>query len=130
MQTAALQNAHYGTSSLHSFLLFFQLISYSSSLRFLFMANPQDVIESAFAKLKQSVSEEDAHEFDTTELKDVWLAVRSIQSEQKKRQSAQNLRRIEPFLRGIEKYSKVIEVLCNGTPYMPYVWVRTLLASL
>ncbi|KAK0110163.1 hypothetical protein ONS95_002814 [Cadophora gregata] len=29
------------------------------------------------------------------------------------------MRRIEPFLRGLEKYSKVIEVICN---YLPYVW--------
>ena len=89
------------------------------------MANPRDVIADAFGKLKRSVSEEDAHEFASTELKDVWDAVREIDCRQRKRLSAQNLRRIEPMLRGIEKYTKVIEVLCNGTPYMPYVWVRT-----
>ncbi len=88
------------------------------------MANPQTVIDDAFEKLKRSISEEDAHNFASTELKDVWSAVREIDSQQRKRQSAQNLRRIEPLLRGVEKYTKVIEVLCNGTPYMPYVWVR------
>lgn len=89
------------------------------------MANPRDVIADAFGKLKRSVSEEDAHKFASTELKDVWTAVREIDSRQRMRLSAQNMRRIEPMLRGIEKYTKVIEVLCNGTPYMPYVWVRT-----
>jgi hypothetical protein len=87
------------------------------------MANPQTVIAESFEKLKRSISEEDAHKFASTELKDVWTAVRDIDSKQRKRQSAQSLRRIEPLLRGIEKYTKVIEVLCNGTPYMPYVWV-------
>ncbi|RFU24008.1 hypothetical protein B7463_g12335, partial [Scytalidium lignicola] len=86
------------------------------------MANPQTVIAEAFEKLKRSISEEDAHNFASTELKDVWSAVREIDSKQRKRLSAQNLRRIEPLLRGIEKYTKIIEVLCNGTPYMPYVW--------
>jgi hypothetical protein len=89
------------------------------------MANPRDVIADAFGKLKHLISEEDAHKFASTELKDVWAAVREIDSRQRMRLSAQNMRRIEPMLRGIEKYTKVIEVLCNGTPYMPYVWVRT-----
>ena len=88
------------------------------------MANPQNVIADAFEKLKSSVSDEDAYNFASTELKDVWSAVKDIDSKQRKRQSAQNLRRIEPLLQGIGKYTKVIEVLCNGTPYMPYVWVR------
>ena len=89
------------------------------------MVGPQSVISNAFERLKRSISDEDAHTFASTELKDVWLAVREIDSSQRKRQSAQNLRRIEPLLQGIEKYTKVIEVLCNGTPYMPYIWVRT-----
>ena len=89
----------------------------------LLMANPQSVIAEAFEKLRRSISEEDAKTFATTELKDVWLAVREIENTQRKRQSVQNLRRVEPFLRGIEQYAKVIEVLCNGTPFMPYVWV-------
>jgi hypothetical protein len=93
------------------------------------MANPKSVIADAFEKLKRSISEEDAHKFASTDLKDVWSSVREIDSEQRKRQSAQNLRRIEPLLKGIEKYAKVIEVVCNGTPFMPYVWVCCLLAN-
>lgn len=89
------------------------------------MSNPKEIIASAFEKLKRSISDEDAHNFASTELKDVWSAVGEIDSKQRKRLSAQNLRRIEPLLRGIEKYAKVVEVLCNGTPFLPYVWVRT-----
>lgn len=89
------------------------------------MSNPKELIASAFEKLKRSISDEDAHNFASTELKDVWSAVSDIDNKQRKRLSAQNLRRIEPLLRGIEKYAKVVEVLCNGTPFLPYVWVRT-----
>jgi len=87
-------------------------------------ANPTSVIADAFEKLKRSVSVEDAHDFASTELEDVWKAVREIDSAQRKRQSAQNLRRVEPLLKSIEKYAKIIEVLCNGTPFLPYAWVR------
>ena len=89
------------------------------------MANPISVIADAFEKLKHSISEEDAHDFASTELKDVWKAAREIDGAQRNRQSAQNLRRVESLLRGIEKYAKVIEVLCNGTPFLPYAWVRS-----
>lgn len=89
------------------------------------MADPQTVISAAFAKFKHSISEEDADRFSSTELRDVRAAVREIDDIHRKRESSQNMRRIEPFLRGIEKYSKVIEVLCNGTPFLPYVWVST-----
>lgn len=97
------------------------------------MATPNIVIVDAFEKasekFKRTISEEDAHQFASTELKHVWLAVREIDSEQRKRGSAQNLRRIEPLLKGIEKYAKVIEVLCNGTPFLSYVWVSILSAN-
>lgn len=88
-----------------------------------FMASPTNLIADAFEKLNRSISAEDAHMFASTDLKDVWNAVQDIQNLQRKRQSVQNLRRIEPLLRGLEKYSKVIDVLCNGTPFMPYAWV-------
>ncbi|KAF8865135.1 hypothetical protein BDZ45DRAFT_474377 [Acephala macrosclerotiorum] len=86
------------------------------------MEQPLDAIAEAFTKLGQSISHEDARTFESTRLEDVWKAVREIENTQRQRQSAQNLRRVEPLLKGIEKYAKVIEVLCNGTPFMPYVW--------
>jgi hypothetical protein len=93
------------------------------------MANPTVIISDAFDKLRRSISDEDAHDFESTELRDVWNAAREIDAAQRKRQSAQNLHRIAPLLKGIEKYAKVIEVLCNGTPFMPYVWVRNVAAT-
>jgi hypothetical protein len=85
------------------------------------MANLTNVIADVFEKLKQSILDEDANDFASTDLKDVWKAVQDIENAQRKRQSVQNLCCIEPLLRDIEKYSRVIEVLCNGTPYMLYV---------
>lgn len=29
---------------------------------------------------------------------------------------------VSPFLRGMEHYSKVVEMLCNGTPYLAWIW--------
>lgn len=77
----------------------------------------------AFDQLKRSVSASDAVVFQSTSLQDVWKAARDIEQHQQQRQSVRNLRRIEPLLNAIGKYSKVIEVLCNGTPYLPWIWV-------
>ena len=57
-------------------------------------------------------------------MEDVWAAARNIEAQLEVRQSLRNLRRIEPFLAGIEQYARVVEVLCNGTPYLPFIWVR------
>lgn len=80
--------------------------------------------DEAFEKLNQTVSSSDALLFNSTTLEDVWKAATQIQQAQRKRRSLQNLRRLEPLLRGLEKYSKAIEVICNGTPYVPWIWVR------
>jgi hypothetical protein len=84
------------------------------------------VFESAIDKLKQAISSKDAAVFQATQVEDVWKAVEEIQEAQRRRKSLRNMRRVEPFLKGLEKYSKVIEVLCNGTPYLPWIWVNDL----
>jgi hypothetical protein len=87
------------------------------------MASPRNTIADAFQKLRRSISDEDAHKFASTRLEDVWAAVREIENAQRKRRCAQNLQRIEPFLGGIGKFAATIDVLCNGTPFLPYAWV-------
>jgi hypothetical protein len=84
---------------------------------------PPAAFGAAFDRLKLSVSPADAARFQSTTLEDVWKAARDIERAQKQRQSLHNLARIRPLLDGLEKYSKTIEVLCNGTPYLPWVWV-------
>jgi hypothetical protein len=84
------------------------------------------VFEAAIDKLKQSISSTDAAVFQATVVEDVWKAAEEIQESQRRRKSLQNMRRVEPFLKGLEKYSRAIEVLCNGTPYLPWIWVSDL----
>lgn len=51
------------------------------------MTAPVTTIADAFKRLKQSVSEDDAYDFASTKLADVWRAVREIDN--KHRQSAE-----------------------------------------
>jgi hypothetical protein len=87
------------------------------------MAAGSLIIENAFNKLKNEITKEDARDFASTTLKDVWSIARSIEREQESRRSLRNMRRIEPLLHSLENYSKVIEVFCQGYSPMAFVWV-------
>jgi hypothetical protein len=85
---------------------------------------PHLVITEAFDRFKNTVSKEDQKEFDRTAIKDVIDAMMSIQATLRQRRENRNLRKLEPLLRGLEKYSGAIEVLSNGlSPYLPWIWV-------
>jgi hypothetical protein len=78
----------------------------------------------AYARLKQTLKPHDAAQFNSTTLADVWKAARDIQHAQRQRQCLRNMGRLKPLLESLEKYAKTIEVVCNGTPYLPWIWVR------
>ena len=78
----------------------------------------------AFERLKATVNPEDARIFASTTMQDVWNAARRIERQLEAKRSLRSFNRIQKFLAGIEQYSKVVEVLCNQTPYLPYIWVR------
>jgi hypothetical protein len=80
-------------------------------------------IEEAFDRFATTVTPEDRHQFQDTRLEDVRLAALRIEEELATRRSLRNMRRLYPFLQGLEHYSKAIEVLCNGTPFLPWIWV-------
>jgi hypothetical protein len=88
-------------------------------------ATPQArlLFKDAFSRFEETLSFDDKRDFDSTTLQDVRIAARDIEKQLAARQSLRNMRRLEPFLAGLEHYSKVVEVLCNGTPYLPYIWV-------
>jgi hypothetical protein len=79
--------------------------------------------EKAISSLLETVSSADARAFTSTTIEDVWKSAETIQTKQRERKSLKNMARIEPFLKSLEKYSKVIEVVCNGTDYLPWIWV-------
>ncbi|KAL1624892.1 hypothetical protein SLS54_003616 [Diplodia seriata] len=79
-------------------------------------------IKEAFTRLSQSITPDDARRFQSTTLKDVRQAAVEVEDKLATSRSLRNMRRVESLLNGIEHYSKVLEVLCNGTPYLPWIW--------
>lgn len=56
-------------------------------------------------------------------MEDVWTTAKDIERHLESRGSLPGFRRIQPFLDGLEQYSKVVEVLCNQTPFLAFIWV-------
>jgi len=77
----------------------------------------------SFEKTVQRYSRTDDREFSNTTLRDVRDAAKDVERQLAARQCMRNMKRLEPFLNGLETYSKVIEVLCNGTPFLSWIWV-------
>jgi hypothetical protein len=84
------------------------------------------IFQTAISKLKQTVSPTDALAFETMHSEDVWKAAENIQSIHREKKALRNMRRIEPFLEALGKYSTAVDILCNGTPYLPWIWVSIL----
>ncbi|KAF2994830.1 hypothetical protein E8E13_002953 [Curvularia kusanoi] len=94
-------------------------------------AQARVVLQSAFDRFHIVVSQNDRHVFTDTTLQDVRKEALQIEQGLRRRGTQQNMLRLEPFLKGLERYSKAMEVLCNGTPFLPWIWapVKLLLLS-
>ncbi|KAF2678067.1 hypothetical protein K458DRAFT_377432 [Lentithecium fluviatile CBS 122367] len=79
-------------------------------------------LNDAFERFAATVTPDDKRDFTNTKLKDVREEAIRIERQLRARHNQKNMARLEPFLRGMEHYSKVVEVLCNGTPYLSWIW--------
>ena len=82
----------------------------------------QRTIRDAFEDLQRVVTPNDSLDFRGATIDSVQNAVLEIENQLAARQSLCNMRRLGPLFRGLEYYSKSIDILCNGTPYLPWIW--------
>jgi hypothetical protein len=76
----------------------------------------------AFNKLDRTILPEDSHDFPAITLEQTKHAALVIEDQLAARKSLRNMQRLSPLFTGLEHYSKVIEILCNGTPYLSWIW--------
>ncbi|KAF2680948.1 hypothetical protein K458DRAFT_444857 [Lentithecium fluviatile CBS 122367] len=83
----------------------------------------RQTITAAFEDLERTVSPADAREMRScTALGHVRTAALDIEKQLGARQALRNMRRLAPLLNGLEHYAKVVDVLCNGTPMVSWIW--------
>jgi len=88
-------------------------------------APPADVrqtMHTAFKELQGTITTDDSRGFPESTLSRVREEALDIENRLAARRSLRNMRRLMPLFTALEHYSKSIDVLCNGTPYMPWIW--------
>src|SRR5438045_3995801 len=79
-------------------------------------------IRHAFEKLEGALHPSDARLFRSTTLEDMRSTAKIIERDQEQRCCLRNLRRIEPLFQALGKFGAAIDVLCQGTPYLCFIW--------
>ncbi|KAL7942168.1 hypothetical protein V8C42DRAFT_332740 [Trichoderma barbatum] len=82
----------------------------------------QRMMRKAFMELEQVITLADRAQLKNISLDDVQQAALRVERRLAASQSLRNMRRLAPLFTGLQHYSQTIEVLCNGTPYLPWVW--------
>jgi len=80
------------------------------------------MIQNAFKEFEHVVAVSDARRFRDTTIQDVQKACESIENELGSRGLLRNMGRLQPLLKGLECYGKAVETLCQGTPFLPWIW--------
>ncbi|KXJ88104.1 hypothetical protein Micbo1qcDRAFT_151143 [Microdochium bolleyi] len=79
-------------------------------------------IRKAFEDLRHTITPLDSRGFSEILIEDVRQAALKIEDQLAARQSLRNMKRLMPLFSGMEHYGKVMDILCNGTPYLSWVW--------
>ncbi|KAF5231675.1 hypothetical protein FAUST_9142 [Fusarium austroamericanum] len=82
----------------------------------------KSTIKIAYDELYRTINTDDKRNFANISLQDVRDAALKIENQLAARQSLRNMRRLMPLFRGLEQYSKMVDILCNGTPFLPWIW--------
>ena len=89
-------------------------------------SEPSTAVEKAVEKLKAKLTPKEQREFKACTLKDVLQTVDEIQERQGNQKNLRGLAKIQSFLEAMEQYRTVVEAFLNCTPFLGYVWVRSL----
>ena len=86
--------------------------------------------DTSLSNLRGKLTAKEIKDFQFASLDELHTALHSIQEQQIQRRSLQCLVRIQPFLRAMEQYGKVIEVFLNTNDILAFVWVCLNVTSL
>jgi len=86
------------------------------------MANIEDDFKQVLDDFKKRLKPDEEARFSITTLGDLQNAASDVQEKQRKSKTAQNLKRIEPFLQAMAQYKDIIEVFLNTSSLLCFVW--------
>ena len=88
-------------------------------------APPADVaaFERVLEKFKGELKKKDKDNFTMTTIEDLQQAIGQLQKKQLTERRMQNMTRLKRFVEAIEQYGKVVEIFCNSSEFVAFVWV-------
>lgn len=90
----------------------------------------QQQLERACQRFRDQLTPKENDEIRATSWEDVQHAIIDIERQLAARQCLRNLERLSPYLKAVEGYGSVVEIFCNSSTFVPYVWVSSLLLLL
>ncbi|KAH8800405.1 hypothetical protein F5884DRAFT_863111 [Xylogone sp. PMI_703] len=82
----------------------------------------EDGFKQALDDFKKRLRPHEESSFAVSTLEDLQKTIIDIQEKQRKSKTAQNLKRIEPFLEAMTQYKDIIEVFLNTSSLLCFVW--------
>ncbi|KAF4631381.1 hypothetical protein G7Y89_g6756 [Cudoniella acicularis] len=80
------------------------------------------VFERVLEKFKVPLKKKDRDNFQMTTLPQLQKAIADIQKKQQSERRMQNMTRLGRFVEAMEEYWKVVEVFCNSSQFLPFIW--------
>lgn len=87
----------------------------------------QQLLERACQRFRDELTPQEDYEIQTTSWQDVQHTIVDIERQLAAQQCLRNLDRLSPYLNAVEGYGTVVEVFCNSSTFVPYVWVSDFL---
>lgn len=82
------------------------------------------IIVESVQRFKATITPTHKAQLECTAVKDVVDSILVIQKDLFNRRANRNLRKLCPFIQGLERYFGALDVLSNGlSPYIPFIWV-------
>lgn len=74
-------------------------------------------------KSKAQLTTKELEEFKFTSLDGLRSTIKRIQQDQEAKRRMRHMKRLEPFLKTMETYGKIVEVFANTSETLAFVWV-------
>jgi hypothetical protein len=82
----------------------------------------QDVLD----RFKKDLSKKEKDYFtNVTSFDELEKSIGDLQERQTVKRQARNLERLSPFLEAIKQWGQVVEVFCNSSEFVAFVWVSS-----
>jgi hypothetical protein len=87
------------------------------------VSNPPTEFDHALENFTRNLSQKEKADFRFTTISDVYREIDRIQKDQESKGLLQNLRRLQPFIDGLQRYSSIIEQFVNVKPnILAFIW--------